>query len=294
MGFTYLAGMKRIILFLLFSIWATAFGQTAFEREISRWDSSRSANLKSESGWLNLAGLYWLKEGTNTFGSGSGNDIRFPAGSIPEHLGRIIQKDDRAILETVLPVRFKGSMVKQALVLDKDSIGGPMTDYGKWRWNLIRRDGKIAIRLRQLDHPAIQTFHGISRYAADSSWRVHAKLVQRSTANISITNVLGHTNLQASPGVLEFTLRGMKCTLDALVEGNQLFIIFTDSTTGVTTYASGRYLYASMPDASGNTVLDFNKAFNPPCAFTPFATCPLPPPQNNLNLAVEAGEKDYH
>jgi uncharacterized protein (DUF1684 family) len=286
--------MKRILLFLLFSYCATAFGQTAFEREIFRWDSNRVVYLKSEGGWLNLAGLYWLEEGNNTFGSGSDNDIRFPAGSIPELFGRMIQKNDRVSLETFVPVRFKGSMVTQALLLERDSLSGPTIDYGKWRWNLIRRDGKIAIRLRQLNHPALQGFHSIPRYKADSSWCVKAKLVRRSTGSISITNVLGQTNMQASPGVLEFTIKGIKYTLDALVEGNQLFIIFTDSTTGLTTYASGRYLYATMPDASGNTMLDFNKAFNPPCAFTAFATCPLPPPQNNLNLAVEAGEKDYH
>jgi uncharacterized protein (DUF1684 family) len=160
------------------------------------------------------------------------------------------------------------------------------------RWTIIKRGDKIGVRLRNLKSSAAIDFKGVPRFAVDSFWRIAATLQPAGNgANILITNVLGQTSVQKSPGKLVFKFNGAQYSLDALEEGNELFIIFADATSGSTTYPSGRFLSAKKPDADGHTVIDFNKAYNPPCAFTDYATCPLPPKQNDLPFPVTAGEK---
>jgi uncharacterized protein (DUF1684 family) len=164
---------------------------------------------------------------------------------------------------------------------------------GNFRWNIIQRDDKIGIRLRDLQAPILNTFKGCERYKDDISYRLNARFEKKQENKLLITNVLGQTNAQASPGKLIFSIAGIEYQLDALVEGNQLFILFGDATSGKGTYPAGRFMYTDLPDANGNIILDFNKAFNPPCAFTIYATCPLPPKQNILPIAIKAGEKDH-
>jgi len=152
----------------------------------------------------------------------------------------------------------------------------------------------VGIRFRNLQAKTLTEFKGIDRFKVDSQYRVSAKFVAPVENLIMITNVLGQTTAQKKAGTIYFTINGQACHLDVIDEGgNTYFITFADATSGKSTYGSGRFIDINKPDAQGNTFIDFNKAYNPPCAFTPFATCPLPPEQNRLSVAIEAGEKKY-
>ena len=152
----------------------------------------------------------------------------------------------------------------------------------------------MGLRLRDLASPLLTSFNGTERFALDSNLKLIAHLEPTQQNKLLIANVLGQISPLASPGKLVFNINGTTYTLDALEEGDELFILFGDATSGKETYPAGRFLYTNKPDANGNTILDFNKAFNPPCAFTKFATCPLPPKQNILPISIKAGEKNYH
>jgi uncharacterized protein len=291
--------MLRFIFFIVIDlIHLSVFSQstTLYEKEISQWDSSRKAYLISDNGWLNLIGLLWLSEGRNSFGSDKSNHIIFPAKKIAANAGYFELADGTVIMftENVSGIKVNGKNVTREIIFQKDSAKIPVCSSGTLRWTIKRSDDKYGIRLRDLEHPAVKHFKGIERFPVDSMWRVTAYLDKKVMNNgISITNVLGQTTSFESPGKLIFSIFNKPYSLDALWEGEELYIIFGDETTGTTTYPSGRYLYAKKPDASGHTILDFNKAFNPPCAFTEFATCPLPPKQNYLPIAITAGEKEY-
>jgi uncharacterized protein len=176
-------------------------------------------------------------------------------------------------------ITVDGKYGQKAVIYHADSSHLPVSAMGSLRWTIKKSDDQYGIRLRDLEHRAVKEFRGLERFPVDTIWRVRAFL-QKSSGGIPITNVLGQTIDLESPGKLIFTIKGTEYSLDALWEGEQLYIIFGDETTGVTTYASGRYMYARKPGPGGYTTLDFNKAFNPPCAFTEFATCPIPPKQN--------------
>jgi hypothetical protein len=288
--------MRSLFLLTLFScIFLTCFSQAAYLEEIRQFDSSRVAYLKSDYGWLNLAGLLWLSEGRNSFGSDPKSKIVFPGVGIPAHAGYFELNNGvvTMITEPGSGITVDGKFRERAVVYHPDSTRLPVSAMGALRWTIKKSDDQYGFRLRDLEHHAVKEFRGLERFPVDSSWRVRSYL-QKSSGGIPITNVLGQTIKLESPGKLIFKLQGREYSLDALWEGDQLYIIFGDETSGVTTYPSGRYLYASKPGADGYTILDFNKAFNPPCAFTEFATCPIPPKQNWLPLAVVAGEKGYH
>lgn len=272
--------MRYSLLLFLLLYTDIILGQTEYWKEIKNWDSSRVQALKAENGWLNLAGLFWLKEGQNTYGTHKTNDLVFPKGSAAKKSGTIILKDGVVTLN-------------DKIIFHSDSVYTPVISYHNFNWSIIKREEKYGIRLRNLNSALIKNFKPIDRYPADTVWRVRAFL-QKANGNVMITNVLGQTIKQESPGKLIFTIDNKTFSLDAMKEGDQLFIIFGDETCAVTTYGAGRYMYAAMPDKEGYTILDFNKAFNPPCAFTNYATCPLPPKQNILPIEIRAGEKDVH
>ena len=271
------------------------FDLIAYEAEINSWHQSRVYYLKSDNGWLNLAGLYWLKEGVNSFGSDESNDLVFPKDKIPAKAGLLLLRNGTVTL-TVLPaveIFSNEKIIKSEIVYHPDSTKQPTLAHGSLRWFIIKRDNLFGIRLRDLTHKTVQEFPGIEHYVVDPKFRVEATLDSSAAKKIDIVNVLGQTTAQDSPGTLVFQLDGKKFRLDALIEGDELFMLFGDPTNENETYPSGRYMYVKMPGADGKTILDFNKAFNPPCAFTPFATCPLPPSQNILDIAITAGEKNY-
>lgn len=266
---------------------------TPYEDEIKTWHNKRIENLKKENGWLNLAGLFWLEEGKNTFGTGSSNKVIFPKGKGEEFLGTLILEKGEIFIETTpekaifnneqAVTKLKIFPAEKPIILKHKSL----------RWFIIKRGNKYGIRLRDLESPFLKEFTSIETFPIDEKWKVKAKFVKEENKKIPILDVLGQTNLQDSPGKLIFTIDGKEYGLDALEEGESLFIIFADKTNKKETYGAGRFVYTTKPDEKGEVYLDFNKSTNPPCAFTPYATCPLPPKQNTLPIAVNAGEKNY-
>ena len=293
--------MKRIlyIILLLLNSWSamTQEKKVSLKEDIRQWDEKRIASLKGANGWVNLAGLFWLHPGENTFGAASTNDIVYNDTRFPAQLGSFLLNDKEVIWKTAAnnEVFNKQQKVDRLSIFDINTSQSIQLSYGTFRWIIIKREDRIGVRFRDLDHPNLSTFQHIERYKPSAKWKLNAKLEPGLYASIPITNILGQTYQMPSPGKIVFELDGKKYKLDAVDEGgDELFILFGDDTNAEYTYESGRFMYIPKPDANGNTVLDFNKAFNPPCAFSTFATCPLPPKQNVLPLAVTAGEKRVH
>lgn len=285
-----------ITCFLFFCNSVFAQANPAYQKEIDDWHVKRIQELKADDGWLNLVGLYWLQEGKSSFGSGAQNKIVFPKGSIDdvagcfERTGNIV----KLVVADNVAIGVNNKPAKEALVFQENPTVVPIISFGSLRWNIIKRDDKIGIRLRDLASPAPAAFTGVDRFPVDSAWRIPAILKpQLQAAAIDIRNVIGQTTKQKSPGKLVFAINNKQYTLDALDQGSDLLIVFGDATSGNTTYPAGRFIDVKKPGADGNLMIDFNEAYNPPCAFTNYATCPLPPPQNILPIEVTAGEKDY-
>lgn len=287
--------MRKFILSILSVVIALHVqSQQKYQREIASWKKARLAELKSENGWLNLAGLFWLDEGKQFFGGTASDAIRFPIASFPAKVGYYEKQGNniRQVIEKDIALKIDDVFKKDAIVFHADSAHQPKLSFASYRWNFIKREDRIGIRFRNLAHPAVKALKEIPCFPVDTLFRVTAKLIRPLVqTKIPIVNVLGQTTMQISPGKLYFILNKQTYVLDALLEDDKLFIIFGDATSGSTTYPAGRFLYATMPSDDGMTILDFNKSFNPPCAFTPYATCPLPPRQNILPIAVIAGEK---
>lgn len=275
----------------------TGYSQKAnYKKEIDDWHKKREENLKAENGWLNLAGLFWLKEGKNTFGSSDKNQIQFPEGTIDANAGYFERTGTtvKIVVNNDVDINLNGKPVKEAIIFEANSDKPLVLSYKDLKWVIIQREDRIGIRLRNLKSPLLQSFHGIERFPVDANWKVEATLVTTNQpVEIPITNVLGQTTKEKSSGKLVFTIKNKEYSLDVLDEDDGFFILFGDETNGDETYPSGRFLSASKPDKNGKVILDFNKATNPPCAFTPYATCPLPPLQNRLPIAITAGEKVY-
>jgi uncharacterized protein (DUF1684 family) len=283
---------------LIFSLVSqNSFSQSTYQKEIDDWHGKRLEGLKAENGWLNLVGLFWLDEGKNSFGSGKQNKLVFPEGSIEAEAGYFELTGGKVKLVATgkEAIKVNGRPATEAVIFSKDSIRRPpIVSTGNLKWTIIQRDDKIGVRLRDLKSLAVVMFKGVDRFPVDSVWRLPATLQANALPQtIAITNVLGQTSQQQSPGKLLFYINNRPYTLDALEEGKELFIIFGDATSGKTTYPAGRFLSVEKPGADGSTWIDFNKAYDPPCAFTPYATCPLPPKQNILPVAITAGEKDF-
>ncbi|SIT94622.1 hypothetical protein SAMN05444128_3677 [Pontibacter indicus] len=268
----------------------------AYVASVDEWHQKREAKLKAPDGWLTLAGLFWLQEGANTFGSGPDNDLTFPEGKIPTRAGIITLKGD-TVTTTIRPgveVLLKGMPVRETLLYTSAMDSVPRLSHGTLTWFVIKRGTRYGIRLRDLQNDALVHFKGIKRFPVKADWRLKATFVPHPTPKqLAITNIVGQTSMQDSPGTLVFTLNGQQYQLDALLDGEELFIIFADKTNGIETYGAGRYINTDKPGPDGTTVLDFNKAYNPPCDFVSYATCPLPPRQNFLPIMIEAGEKSY-
>jgi uncharacterized protein (DUF1684 family) len=270
----------------------------AYRQEIEKWHNERTAELKSESGWLTLAGLFWLKEGENKIGSDPSNQIVLPQGKAPKLAGTLWVEKGSVRLDA-LPesgITEAGQPVG-SLTLQTDTDGKPtVLNLGPLSFFVIKRGDSLGVRVRDKESADRLRFTGLEYYPVERKWRVEALLQPYSPPKaIPITNVLGMTEDMISPGALTFDVAGRTYRLDAVEEKGtkELFIIFADETSGHETYGAGRYLYASPPDSKGTVIVDFNKAHNPPCAFTSYATCPLPPSQNRLALRIEAGEKMY-
>ncbi len=284
-----LTQMRRLFLFLLLlaSCRNETVSRESYQREIEQWRAQRRARLTSSDSWLTLVALDWLHDGAN--------DITLPAH--PPVECRFVLQKGRVTLQRNSRLGVSAPM---ALRDDADPRGPTVLRAGTLSFEVIRRGDvrgdRFGIRARDPAGDARTHFKGLDDFPANPSFRVEARFdPYRPPKKIPITNVLGMTSEETSPGALVFDLQGRTFRIDAILEQGEkdLFIIFKDATSGNETYGAARYLYAHPPDASGKTIVDFNKSYNPPCAFTPFATCPLPPPQNRLPMRIEAGEKKY-
>jgi uncharacterized protein (DUF1684 family) len=286
-----------LISFCLFSaLGCKEVTSDAYKQEITSWKQARIERLKSKTGWLNLAGLYWLKEGENSFGSDSSNSIIFPPNAFAFY-GIIKKSGDSILLKTTSEgnITVDGNDVSEAL-LTSDASGKPsLMESGSFAWFIIKRDDRYGIRLRDYEHPRIAKLDHIPVYETTPEWKIEAQFIPYdSIVKVEIATVIGGTEISNCPGELIFKKGFKEYTLLPFTEGEDLFIIFADKTNGIETYGNGRFLYATKPDSNNMVILDFNKAYNPPCAFSPFATCPMPPRENILDLKVTAGEKEVH
>ena len=268
-----------------------------YKKEIDAWHAQRvEVDLKGDHGWLNLAGLFWLKEGFNTFGSDSSNDLIFPINRIAANAGTFVLQQGKVTIQVEPGVKVTQDTVDVSeLLVFESGMRPPVLRHGALEWTVIERNGKYGVRLRDLESEAVKHFTGVNRFPVDPSWRIEGHFEKyEDSRSIEVTNVLGQTYSQPCPGALVFEIEGKEFRLDAIDEGgDDYFIIFGDRTNATETYPSGRYMYVSPPDERGTVIIDFNKSYNPPCAFTEYATCPLPPRQNVLDVSVLAGEKNY-
>jgi uncharacterized protein len=265
---------------------------------IETWRRERVQRLTADDGWLTVAGLCWLEEGDNRAGTEHGSQVLLPPGSAPARVGvfRLARNEVTFTADASAGVISGGRPVTTIKMKD-DSAGSPdLITVNDLTMFIIKRGERLAVRLRDKNRPERRSFAGLDYYPIRSEYRVVAEWVPyEPQKTISIPNVLGMSEDLPCPGYARFTIGGKEQRLEPVIEqpGDQeLFFIFADRTNGSETYPSGRFLYAPMPQ-DGTVVLDFNKAYNPPCSFTPFATCPLPPPQNRLSARIEAGEKRY-
>lgn len=272
-------------------------GSAEYFNEIKNWHKKRVKNLKKENGWLNLVGLYWLKEGENKFGSDKSNDIDFPIGKSSPFIGSFFLKDSVVTIKVNSGVEVFLENCEQVTKMELKHDLQPSTtilDHGSLRFFVIKRGKRFGIRLRDLDAELVKKFTGIETYPINSDWKIEAKFESYNPSKIiSVPNIIGTIDEEKSPGALIFSIDNEEYKLDVLDAGKSYFVIFADETSGNETYGGGRFLYVDKPDSSGKIYIDFNKAYNPPCVFTKYATCPLPPKQNHLKIEITAGEKMF-
>ncbi len=270
-----------------------------FAAEQQQWRQQRYTELNAPDGWTSLVGLHWLEHKAHYIGSGPGSGIRLAVG--PDKLG-MVARDGNSVTftpERGVPMTVEGEPVTGRIRFFSDRDATPTKiafDDGRGQLSLIHRGERFALRVKHADAATRTGFTGLTYWDGGPAWKVTARFVPHPAGKrLSIVDITGLTTEMVNPGALEFEKDGTPYRLEALGEpGGELFVIFGDRTSGHGSYPAGRYLDLPAPDASGQVVIDFNHAYNPPCAFTPFATCPLTPPENRLDLRVEAGEKVYH
>jgi uncharacterized protein (DUF1684 family) len=285
-----------ILLAILLGFLTSARAQTDYIKAVEKWRSDEEKDLKKETGWLTVAGLFWLKDGINTVGAGRDFDVRLTDNFKKGKFGEINFKDGAAALKVERGVEAQSNGKSISTIdLVSDEKGKPTEiRTGSQTFYLIRREDRFGIRLKDSKSKARLAFKGQHWFPIDESYKVTARFEAfPEPLELMVPNVLGGHFKMKSPGLLKFTLKGKEYSLQPVTEEDEkLFIIFRDGSNLSETYSAGRFLYADKP-ANGEAVLDFNKAENPPCAFTPFATCPLAPPQNSLDVEIKAGEKRY-
>ncbi|MFC2155169.1 DUF1684 domain-containing protein [Acidobacteriota bacterium] len=269
----------------------------AYLAKIKEWQQKRLEGLKAKDSWLSLAGLFWLKEGKNTFGSDAANDLILTDVKAPARIGSFILENGKVrFLSAQGEIVMHGSKVIFEMALKNDTEGKPtILSSGTLSWFIIKRGDCLGVRVRDSAHLRIDKLKKIDSFPIDTDWRVEAVLERfEKPRMIKVPNVLGMENDSPAPGVLVFKINGKIHRLTPLGGAGNLFLIFGDETNTAETYGGGRFLSVKKTDDKGRTVIDFNMAVNPPCAFSPFATCPLPPKTNQLSIRVTAGEKIPH
>jgi uncharacterized protein (DUF1684 family) len=260
----------------------------AHRAEVEAWRTGRYAALRRDTGWLTLAGLDWLKPGVNRLGTAADADVRLPAG--PPEAGTVTVTDEGPIADGAF--HRDGEPVR-GLRLETDANGEPtLLELGALRLCVIDR-GRLAIRTWDTASALRRDFAGIDHWLVDPAWRFQASYEPTPDARLSVPDVIGIVKEEASPASVAFEVAGATHRLQGLEGGpnGELWLVFGDATNGHETYGGGRFLYTDAPDADGLVTVDFNRAYNPPCVFSPYATCPLPWPNNRLPIRVEAGER---
>jgi len=271
--------------------------QSDYVNSVEKWRSAEESDLKKEDGWLTLAGLFWLKDGVNTVGAGPQFDVQLTDNFKEGTFGEIDFKNGVATLKAASGVAATcdGKLVSTIDLVSDDKGKPTEIRVGSQMFYLIRREeDRFGIRLKDNQSKARQQFKGLNWFPVDESYRVPAHLEAfPEPKELIVPNVLGGHFKMKSPGRLRFALQGKEYALQPVLnDDGSFFIIFRDATNSSETYSAGRFLDADKP-VDGKTTLDFNKATNPPCAFTHYATCPLPPEGNDLPIAIKAGEKRY-
>jgi uncharacterized protein (DUF1684 family) len=241
-----------------------------------------------------ISELFWLRQDVSTFGSSPDSDFVLP-GHAAATVGSFHRENEQLVMSVENGIEvFHDQTPIREIVMDDDQSDQPVVlTHGSLAWTVIRRDGKLAVRVRDFDNPAIEAFKPIKYFRVDRSFRVPAILERfDEPRQLRVDTVITGLDWRPqSPGKLKFEFAGESYELEAYISGDELFMVFGDLTNSRETYPAGRFLYASMPDESGLTILDFNKAYNPPCAFNDFATCPVASPQNRLKTKILAGEQ---
>ena len=269
-------------------------GSAEYRSQIRAWQQHREAGLRTPDGWLTLVGLFWLNSGTATIGSGETSDFLLPKDA-PSQTGQF-HVNGKTVTFTSLAGNqlsvngrpFTGTItLKHDQDDDKcDKIGaGPILFY------VIDRDARMAVRVKDAESETLRNFKGTRFFPIAPEFRFEAKFIDKP-AKVPVPNILGKTEMEDSPGLVEFTYKGQSYQLRPIYEGKTLYFIFRDHTSKTETYQAGRMVNTPLPE-NGKVILDFNKAYNPPCTFTPYATCPLPLKENVLPIRIEAGELRY-
>lgn len=268
----------------------------AYRREIEAWRAQREASLKADDGWLTLVGLFWLREGENRIGSDPANDF-IVAEPAPPFIGSFVYQNGQVIFRAAEGVRvtLNGRVVKETPPLRVGAVD--TLAVGTLSMFVHPSGDRLAIRVRDLNSPIRRHFAGLKWFPIDEKYRVTGRFIPYpSTAPQKVPNILGDYEVYVPAGEVEFTLDGRTFRIQVFESGaDRFFIVFRDLTSGRESYPTARFLYADRPKDPNNTVvLDFNKAYNPPCAYNPYTTCPLPPKQNRLPVRIPAGEMNYH
>jgi uncharacterized protein (DUF1684 family) len=269
--------------FLIGLLGVFMFATSTYTDSIREWQQRRDKSLRSPDGWLTLVGLFWLKPGDNTIGSADSNDFVLPKGSAPARAGTLRLHDDHVTFITP-------DGTSRSLAYKKEDEPD-VVQTGSVSLFIIKRGDQLGVRAKDSASPVLRKFHGMSYFPINPAFRFEAKFVPDSK-KIPILNILGKTDLEESPGIVEFTYQGTAYHLRPIYEGKTLFFLFKDPTNKTNTYQAGRMLNTPLPQ-NGKVDLDFNRSYNPPCTFTPYATCPLPPKENTLPFPVQAGEMRY-
>ncbi|MCB0063097.1 MAG: DUF1684 domain-containing protein [Caldilineaceae bacterium] len=266
-----------------------------YETMLQEERQARAAAIAADDSWLTLAGLYWLRKGENSFGTATTNALVLPTGTAADHVGAFLFSGDTVTLQATSDalLRVNGEPITTR-ELRHDMAGGPdRVTLGALTMIVIKRGARYGIRFFDNNSTRRQAFRGLSWYPVDPAYRIAAQFVAYEPAKpVTYGNVLGDEVTEPSPGYVAFSCNGIECRLDALPRGEKLFFNFRDATNGDTTYGAGRFLSTDGPQ-EGVVIVDFNQATNPYCAYTDFATCPLPPAQNRLPVRIEAGEQKF-
>ncbi len=290
--------MRKLIGLIAFFAFALSAADTGdnYPQQVEHWRAERQKKLTADYGWLTVVGLDWLKEGDNRVGADPSSDVPLPPGSAPQRVAIISLHAGKVVLHPApgVPLTLNGKPAGETALREDDDV----LAINHLKFYLIRRGDRAGIRLKDNDSDARKHFQGLSWYPVDPAWRIQAKFTAWTTPHtLLFHNTIGQEETDQSPGYVTFQKDGREFRMEPVLDEGKLFFVLRDQTSGKSTYGASRFLYTEQPKdgpAKDSMVwLDFNKAENPPCAFTAYATCPLPPPQNRMALAISAGEKKY-